>query len=431
MQLKAKRWLTVGLLGACMALMSGCVNVESGVTINSDGTVHDKVSMALDPAMQSVLGNQNPFDDAKESYKNAHYEVKENATGFEAEKNYNSFFDLAKKGPVLYNPSEEDKGVRYKEGIFFDTYELDLLVPKGPQEVITNPATQALMQSSKIEYQINLPYPADDGKAHSISSDNRHLTWDMRPAIFEGKDVPIQVKFRVFHENRTLLLCVADAVLLVAGIGMFAFGFSKLKRSTSAKKYMVTGVIWTGMAVGLAAFGYHMYTTVPTLTAADNISNHSGNRLGELLKDVDQGKIAASANTNTQANTNQPAAAATTQGGTQDPNVMRAYEHFLSAERYLKKMADDINSNRLNSSNYNPARAEAYASHVAMGDSTFWKLDEKARKEAAELDYIQLERLRAMLDGLQGNTARYAEGSRLYDEFQVKFAQFKAEHNIP
>lgn len=423
MQLKAKRWLTVGLLGACMALMSGCVNVQSGVTINSDGSVNDKTSMSFNQSMQGLLGDTQPFEEEMKELKTRGYDVKEIPRGFEATKHYNSFTELVNSGAKIYNPSDANKWVRYKEGIIYDTYELNLEGPKGngSEDDSTNEMAKAILQSAKVDYRLNLPYPVDSANATSISSDRKQLVWDLKQSVFEGKDFPIQAKFRVIHEERLLGLEIADAVLLVIGIGVFVFGVTRPKNLPSAKRYMGIGIVCVGVSIAGFAYGYYVYHNPPTLTEADTISKQSTDDVAnEVSKEAQKVEKTESEQTQKQATSTSA-----------DPRLVMLVNELMKGEAELKSFADNINSGRITASNFDMNRADSYYHDLEGKQGTIEQLDEKTKKDIYYLNNLQVQRFHAMLDGLQGNTSRYTEGSKMYDEFYAKLNQFKAEHNIP
>ena len=260
-------------LGACLFLVSGCFTAEIGTTIRQDGSVHQHVEMGVDPSVAALVGDKgNPFDEQQEDFVKHGFTITKTDTGFSAEKDYPNIQSLVATGNKLYNPSEEGKGVKYRKGFFYDTYNFDLILPKDAtkqHDVQSDAMTKRFMETAQSHYTLNLPEPPLRTNATDLSNQNTTLRWNLIDNFVEGKEVPIQADFLIRHDKNIKLVQYLGTILFIGALGLVGIGI--YRRHIDGKKFLLVGGIACIVLTITGAMLYHNYTHPPTLTEADRI----------------------------------------------------------------------------------------------------------------------------------------------------------------
>lgn len=260
-------------LGACLLLVSGCFTAEIGTTIRQDGSVHQHVEMGMDPSVAALVGDKgNPFDEQQEDFVKHGFTITNTDAGFSAEKDYPNIQSLVATGNKLYNPSEEGKGVKYRKGFFYDTYNFDLILPKDAtkqQDVQSDAMTKRFMETAQSHYTLNLPEPPLRTNATDLSNQNTTLRWNLIDNFVEGKEVPIQADFLIHHDKNIKLVQYLGAILFIGALGLVGIGI--YRRHIDGKKFLLVGGVACIVLTITGAMLYHNYTHPPTLTEADRI----------------------------------------------------------------------------------------------------------------------------------------------------------------
>lgn len=260
-------------LGACLLLVSGCFTAEIGTTIRQDGAVHQHVEMGMDPSVAALVGDKgNPFDEQQEDFVKHGFTITKTDTGFSAEKDYPNIQSLVATGNKLYNPSEEGKGVKYRKGFFYDTYNFDLTLPKDAtkqHDVQSDAMTKRFMETAQSHYTLNLPEPPLRTNATDLSNQNTTLRWNLIDNFVEGKEVPIQADFLIHHDKNIKLVQYLGAILFIGALGLVGIGI--YRKHIDGKKFLLVGGIACIVLTITGAMLYHNYIHPPTLTEADRI----------------------------------------------------------------------------------------------------------------------------------------------------------------
>ena len=150
-------WKKICLLLCTTFLLTGCVKIETDVTIHKDGSAIVKERFLLSKQLLAMSKEQDPFADALEKYKDdASVQVKEYSTedmkGIEATKNIEDITDdkwntsADSKNLVTKNP--DGKFISVKKGIFKDVYTIDAQMDTTPKEDKQMSAQEKQMQDA-------------------------------------------------------------------------------------------------------------------------------------------------------------------------------------------------------------------------------------------------------------------------------------------
>ena len=110
--------------------------------------------------------------------------------------------------------------------------------------------------------------------------------------------------------------------------------------------------------------------------------------------------------------------------------VKNAIDTLMNGESLLKSLADDINVGRVKGYSTSHWNRERTLSEINNEASKFQDLEPAVKQRVIELQNIQIQRVNAMYDGAAGNTYRFDEGGKKYDEFYDKLAALKKDYGI-
>lgn len=271
--------ITTATLGVCLLLVSGCFKAEVGTTIRPDGSIHERIEMGVDPALASMASEsgKTSFDSERKDLAKKGYTIKDTGNnGFVAEKDSPNIQTLVHSGAKLFNPEEDNKGVKYRKGFFYDTYSFDLVLPKDESKNNTkqpDDMAKQIMNSAQTRYSLNLPEPPIRTNSQDISNENKTLRWNLIENIVYGTPIPIQADFLIHHEKNIKLVQYLGIAFSVGALGLFGIGI--YRRQIDGKPFLIAGgIACVAIAIAGAAL-YNDYTHPPVLTDADRIVSTS------------------------------------------------------------------------------------------------------------------------------------------------------------
>lgn len=323
--------LTVALALGIMAF-SGCGEGHVGLTINPDGSIDAEQVGTTNRSSQELMKitgqNINQFSD--QAKKNG-FDVKYKQDGYTATRHYDSIEDLVQSGAELFNPDETHEGVRVKHGVLYDTYSFDLFI-KGEKANLSqydyqpsysdfyylpynrrmaqyqaakkeaetynqmmNLMIKNALDSLKLDFSLNLPYKALSNNADSVTNDGKTLTWDMKKAFFDGKDLEIKSDFRIYHEENIMIVSVIIGILLLSGIGITIASFMIKDKKSLKRTFLIGGACTIGISLIVGGYvGYRLYTPEKLDSSyrllSDKAKDSSGRNLANTLKQVNTAK---------------------------------------------------------------------------------------------------------------------------------------------
>lgn len=262
----------VGLLAICIVI-SGCVNINLMYTVDKDGTItQDVTTESAYPSMKNMLR------EAEKEQKSNGAEVTDTANGFKSTEKYASMANFIQTGKSLANLNSGGDGIRQRSSFLYDYYTMDIVVqgdgnitkPSGSEAV--DSMTQALVDSTKVDFSLQLPHKPDSDNADSVSNNGTLLTWDLRNALFYGRKAKIQTAFKIYHENNLIMLVLAGGFLFVLGVGFIITGGTQTNISQRTSHFSVGIICLLIFFAGVATVMY-CFSHPPVLTAADRIDS--------------------------------------------------------------------------------------------------------------------------------------------------------------
>lgn len=224
-------WKKICLLLCATLLLTGCVKIETDVTIHKDGSAVVKERFLLSKQLLAMSQEQDPFAEALEKYKDdASVQVKEYSTedmkGIEATKNIeditNDKWNTSADSKNLVAKNPDGKFISVKKGFFKDVYILDAQVDTIPKEDNPMSAQEKQMQAAvmsglnaneifSFSYIIRTPVKADSHNATEADESNFVYTWKIKfNAINEMK-----LQFTVYKTVNIVFSLFAVIIILL------------------------------------------------------------------------------------------------------------------------------------------------------------------------------------------------------------------------
>ena len=293
-------------------LISGCADGQFGFTFNEDGTITQRNSLQFQQGFKDLgnyFGQSNEdfiLEQKQEDSQNG-FSIEDVQNGYTATKTI-TLKDLA--GLKIFQPGENTAGVQVKKGFLYDYYSIDSYLkgqyqslpqsnyaanipsyfsPNMPVNIwdymeyrkqaeaearqldeISNQMIKAAISSMNLNLVINLPYEVDSSNADNLTNGNKTLTWNLKPAVFDGKDLSVQAKFKIYHEKTIIGLIIVGSILLIVAIILLVLGFVKKNSNKQSVFFIVAGII----IVFLGCFGVYVNYNIkhpPVLTDADKL----------------------------------------------------------------------------------------------------------------------------------------------------------------
>ncbi len=302
-------------------IISGCADMQIGFNFNKDGTVTAQRSIAV----SSSLIKKNEIEKSKEDDRKKGFEIKDNSDGYAAAKTYAGILDVVNDGGNLWNPDENFNGVQVRKGLLYDYYSLDLFIkgqkydiPKSNYQAnvssyfspnvkmniwqyneyrqnteaqaeemnqMADQVTKAAIDSFKMNFTFNIPYSVDNTNADNKTNEGKTLTWNLKPAFMDNKDLAIQAQFKIYHESTIIELIIAGVVLLVIAIILVVIGIIKNDNPKRRKILFGIAALILILIASFASYAKYSIDNPPKLIASDRI-------LGKDAKDCNGEPIA-------------------------------------------------------------------------------------------------------------------------------------------
>ena len=275
--MKYKRLFIVVFLCSFVCLfITGCFKGSADVSVQENGSVivHNK-----------IVGEKIIADEIEKIKKNA--ENKSNAkitkvddgsmSGYEIEIEYASMEDFAKNSDNIYKTHEgKCKGIQEHKGWFFDAYRVDLFQEGDKKGTPNNGGgmdsmLQAMLSQIKFDFTWNLPYPADENNADSVSNEGKTLYWNLASTLSKGEDKQIQMQFKIWHKDH-IAVTVVVAVLLCILLAFLLWKAMKNNECQHKKGMMIGAVLIACMLLGVGGVSAYMIFSPVKFTDSDIIS---------------------------------------------------------------------------------------------------------------------------------------------------------------
>lgn len=324
--MRLMKLMGVGSLLLFMLVSAGCGEIRSDYTVNKDGSISIVNEVGVASSAKNMFpGVKQALDEEAENGRKLGYDVNRTDTGLTQKKRFTTINDAVKSGINLLNGDENHGGVRVKRGYLYDTYSFDLYMkgqtyeaPKSNIKFAVEPefnrrdpywglkarevnkvnnqlnsmvdnSVAVIVESMKAEFTLNLPYSADSNNADKVSNNDMTLTWDVKKAIVDGKDLEIKTQFRIYHTYNIIVAVAGLVVVIAVGITIIVLSYKKRERVNQWKIGIAVGALMIigGIAGGL--YTRYLIDNPPALTPADrviaaNAKDSSDNALSETME---------------------------------------------------------------------------------------------------------------------------------------------------
>lgn len=260
---------------------AGCFQGESNLTIDDNGKVTMNIEIMGVPILREhIEGWKNEMERSNRATEISPVSSG-NMSGYRITMQYQSIEQFAaQKIDIFGSKTGKAKGIQQRKGWFFDAYSFDFLseAPEDSEEYLDNTLVQSMMPQIKFDMVINLPYVAEKNNAQHVSNDNKTLSWNLASSITSGKDVSVQVQFRIWHKEK---IAVTAAVILILLGAMIYFLRKSQKQNENqadnaegeAAKNIFYMKICAGLLAAVISASAFMLINPVTFTDADIISS--------------------------------------------------------------------------------------------------------------------------------------------------------------
>ena len=253
---------------------AGCFQGESNLTIDDNGKVTLKNELMGVPLMRDAIeGFKNDMERS-----NFVTEIEPiasgNLSGYRITTQYATIEQFAAQEIEVFGRTSKSKGIQQRKGWFFDAYNFDFIseAPEDSETYLDNPIVQSMMPQIKFDMVINLPYAAEKNNAHNSSNEGKTLSWNLTSSITSGKNVPIQVQFKVWHKSKIALTFAAFIMLLCGTVYFFQKAKNYSEDAEEAIRYIKYMQICAGMTAAIVSASVFMLISPVEFTDADIIS---------------------------------------------------------------------------------------------------------------------------------------------------------------
>ena len=266
---------------------SGCFHGDIGITINEDGSVHNKYRFTGNGFMQrEINGLRKQFVSKGEIKEIAQGDTR----GFEVEYDYPDIESMAKDKDSLANAHKgKNLGVAKKSGWFFDDYRFDFLMEGDGRDTGGMDADISLLLT------MTFPEAAKNHNADMVTPDGKILTWNLLTSIITGQDKSMKADFRIYHKDHIILTgCIAFILILLA-ILLFVKARSASQsaensgegESAETKGFAVPliskALVIIALLIGI--FALYSFKSEATFTEADSIAYVAGQETDKASED--------------------------------------------------------------------------------------------------------------------------------------------------
>ena len=194
--------------------------------------------------------------------------------GYEFDLNYPDLESYANSAGDLQKVyAGRNKGISRRKGWFFDACEFDFYFATPPAKLPPEAEyfTQAAFKGVAYDVTIQLPYSADSTDADEVSADGKYLRWNLSPVLIHGGERFMNVRFKLWHEEKIALTAAVELLLLAAAI--FFFVKARAEESASVRKDLLfKRNVFAGLFAALTIISAYMILAPVTFTDADIIS---------------------------------------------------------------------------------------------------------------------------------------------------------------
>ena len=274
--------------------LSGCFHGNMEMTINEDGSVHNKHRYTGNPFLLKKI-NINELRDIYAPLGDIKEIVQGDTRGFEVEFDYPDIESMAKDKEIGIAKAYKGKnlGVAKKSGWFFDDYRFDFLMKgKGRR----NDGLDGL-SGADVSYMltINFPEAAKNHNADMVTPDGKTLTWNLLTHIITGQDQFMKADFRIYHKDHIILTACVAFILILLAILLFVKARSASQaaensgegESVETKGFAVPliskALVIIALLIGI--FALYSFKSEATFTEADSIAYVAGQETDKASED--------------------------------------------------------------------------------------------------------------------------------------------------
>lgn len=230
-----KGMATVALIVVLFMVLSGCVKINSTLTVNSDGSGDlsviygvNKQLAAMQPDITSSLQTAKKNSE-KEGYTTSDYNDTQ-YMGIQLKKHINNLKDL-KQFP---NNNKVKFSVKEKKGFFKNTYDVnssfDLTGLTDPNSNgLEESVAAAAVAQIDLKFTLNLPVAAGNNNASKVTNNNKTLEWTLVPNQMNN----LNVQFSTVNMTNVVMLIGGIAIILIL-LGFFIFRKKKSHKNVVA-----------------------------------------------------------------------------------------------------------------------------------------------------------------------------------------------------
>ena len=257
-------------------LSAGCFQADSDLAVDADGKVTLNTEIMGVPILREhIEGWKNDMERSNRATEIVPV-ASGNMSGYKVTMQYQSIEQFAAQNIDIYGSKPgKAKGIQQRKGWFYDAYNFDFIseAPEDSAEYLDNTFVQSMMPQIKFDMTINLPYAAEKNNAHHVANDNKTLNWNLASSITSGKNVSVQVQFRIWHKEKIAITIAVIIILLGAMIYFLRKSQNKTENDEGeAAKNLFYMKICAGLLAAIISASTFMLLEPVTFTDADIIS---------------------------------------------------------------------------------------------------------------------------------------------------------------
>ena len=258
-------------------LSAGCFQAESDLAIDDAGKVTLNTEIMGVPILREhIEGWKNDIERSNHATEITPV-ASGNMSGYRITMQYQSIEQFAAQNIDIYGSKPgKAKGIQQRKGWFYDAYNFDFIseAPEDSAEYLDNSIVQSMMPQIKFDMTINLPYAAEKNNAHHVTNDDKTLNWNLASSITSGKNVSVQVQFRIWNKAKIAVTLAAIIILLGAMIYFLRKSQNKTEKDEGeAAKNIFYMKICAGLLAAIISASTFMLLEPVTFTDADIISS--------------------------------------------------------------------------------------------------------------------------------------------------------------
>ena len=261
------------LIAALMVLSmtcAGCFQAKFDMIITDEGAVFEHCKFTGNALVIRQIEDWKAQNEQFNPDLRAKPVVEGDLRGYEFDLSYPDIETFAKSTGDLHKAhAGRNKGVSQRKGWFFDAYDFDFYFTTPPAKLPPEAefVTQAAFNSVVYDVSIQLPYSADSHNADKSDVTNKFLQWDLAPVLIHGGERFINVRFKIWHEEKIALTAAIELMLLAATI--FFFRKARAEGSESVGKDLrFKRNVFAGLFFALAMISAYL------LLAPGNVTLH-------------------------------------------------------------------------------------------------------------------------------------------------------------